>query len=489
MSQRRMKILFAIFLLFIFTYILRIGFFSTFYYRKYSYLSVSQRLNQYMFNTNRGDILDRNLNPITDRYSNAMLVYSTYKREEKNGAALVAKQYVDGQEPDFHHFIIEKSNRNCGVAEHLIGLTGYAPYHKIKGFQGLSGLERQFNRELAGKPASVRLILDVFGNPIWGEEPMIIQGEKNENKLVLTINLDLQEKLEEKIDTEKLIQRGAVVVMDPFNGQILSMISRPRINYSQEDDGSHLNKAIQIHRGANPASIYKLVIGLYALEKGADPKGIYHCREMCIIPHGKISFKEAMAKSCNQVFYELVGEFGPKEIIEYSKMLGLGSKTAIGLNQEGAGRLPPIETVVGPQGNRLLTMGQGQLETTPLQIAKITSVIANGGFDVKPNVVHYLGKNPWKVPSRLKIGERIVSKDSIKEMKQMMELTTVIGTGRRLSGLGGVKTGTADNGTRWMTGYFPQGKPQYVVTIFVEEGHGKGTMEITKKIIDTIFQN
>ena len=489
MFERRMKIAFTVFLIFIFTYIVRIGYFSIFLHQKYSYLSVSQRLTQYMYHSNRGDILDRNLKPLTDRTSSTMIVYSPYQEGNEVEVALIAKEYNNGEDMDFQHYIVEKSNRNCGVAEHLIGLTGYAPYHKIKGFQGLSGLEKQYDKELSGKPASVRLILDGNSAPVWWQEPMIVEGRKSDNKLVLTLDLDLQDRLEQIIDENSLIERGAVVVMDPFNGQILSMISRPRMNYSEENDGSHLNKAIQIHRGANPASVFKLIIGLYALENDVDPKKLYECTDMCIYPHGSITFEEAIAKSCNQVFYEMVGELGPKEILHYANKLGLGTKSNVGLNQEGTGRLPKLDTVIGPQGNRLLAMGQGQLETTPLQIAKVTSVIANGGFDVKPKIVHYVGKNPREVPTKAQLGERVVSKGSVREMKKMMELTTTIGTARQLSGFGGVKTGTANNGTRWMTGYFPQEKPQYVVTIFIEEGYGKKTMEVTDKIIKGIFKN
>lgn len=483
-----MKIAFTIFLIIICIYITKIGYFSILLHHKYCYQSVSQRITQFTYNSNRGDILDRNLKQITDRTSSTMLVYIPYQRDKELEALLVAEEFAN-KELDFQHYVIEKSKRNCGVAEHLIGLTGPANHHKITGLQGLSGLEKQYDKELAGRPSSVRLILDGDRRPVWGQQPILVEGRKSENKLVLTLDLELQQALEQIIDEGGLIDRGAVVVMNPFNGQIISMVSRPKINYAQENDGSHLNKAIQLHRGANPASVFKLVIACYALENNVDPKELYQCTDMCINPHGSITFQEGLAKSCNQVFYELVRKFGAENILNYAQKLGLGFKTNIGLHGESAGRLPQLDTVKGPQGNKLLAMGQGDLETTPLQIAKITAIIANGGSDLQPEAVHFVGKNPKTVSNSNKLGEKIISRNTIKELQTMMELTTQIGTARQLSGFGGVKTGTANNGTRWMTGYFPEVDPQYVITIFIEEGYGKGTMEVSQKIIDALFKN
>lgn len=488
MDQKRMKIVFGVFLIFIFSYIIRVGYYSLYLHKPYTYLSVSQRLNLYIYDSNRGPILDRNLQPMTDRQKEIMLVYSPHLKGEEMEVALVAERLEGSADDiDFHHCVVENSIRSCGIAEHLIGLTGYSSFHKIKGMEGLSGLERQYNKELSGVPARVLMILDGNNMPVWNREPKIIEGKKSENAVVLTIDLELQEKLEKVIDDHSLIERGAVVVMNPFNGQVHSMISRPKMNYSGEDDGSHLNKTIQIHKGFNPASVFKMVTGLYALENEISPDRVFECGEMCIYNHGNINLVEGFAVSCNQVFYDLVRELGPDNIINYAQKLGLGSKTGIGLSSEGAGRLPEVSTVKGVQGNRLLAMGQGQLETTPMQIAKLTAIVANSGFDVTPNVVDYVGKNPKRVHGLRDLGSRLVGRQTVNQMQIMMEKTTQIGTARQLRGFGAVKTGTANNGNRWLTGYFPEKQPKYVVTIFIEEGFGKSTMEVTEKILKTIF--
>ncbi len=487
MYEKRLKIVFSFFLGFLLIFTVKIGYLGTVKYNTYTHLSASQRLSVFIYDSNRGDILDRNLRPITGREQESMLVYSPYYAGDEAKEALIAQRFSDGENPDHDHFIVNKTIRNCGIAEHIIGTVTQAKFHKIYGQKGISGLEKQFDHKLKGSPARIATIVDSRGIPLPGFQPYDIKGKKNQTKMVLTLDLDLQENLERIMDEKQLIQRGAVVVMDPHNGQVLSMVSRPRVNFSGIDDGSHLNKAIQINKGYNPASLFKLIIGLYALEQKVEPNTQYNCKDMCIFPHGIISFEDGLAKSCNTVFYELVQQFGPKVLLEYAQKLGLGKKTGMGLEYESAGIMPHLDTVKGKQGNRLLAMGQGQMEVTPIQMAKITSIIANGGYDLTPKIIDFIGENPRKVGRYQDKGERLVSKNTANMLGEMMKKTTTIGTARALQGFGAVKTGTADNGTRWMTGFFPEENPQFVVTVFIEEGYGKNTMQVTREIIKTLF--
>lgn len=482
-----MKIVFTMFLMVMFFMVYKVGYYSLVLHKQYTHLSASQRLKTYMYNSNRGDILDRNLKPLTDRDSEIVIVYSPNKENGDVKEVLVAEPYSETIDLIEGSYVVERTTRNCGVAEHLIGNVGYARFPKLYGLRGLSGLEKQYDDKLAGVPARVALIADSMGRPMMGIPPYNIEGDKNKNSLVLTIDADIQESLEYVIDTKNLIERGAVIVMDPYNGEVIAMVSRPSMNFLNIDDGSHLNKAIQINKGFHPASVFKIAIGLYALENGHSPNTSYTCKDMCIYPHGHITFREGIAKSCNEVFYQMVLQYGPEAILDYAKGLGFGEKTGIDLNGESNGMLPEIDTVKGAQGNRLLAMGQGQLEVTPLQIAKLTAMVANGGYEVTPKVVGYLGKKPNKLYGFRNLGPRALSKESATQMQGMMELTTKIGTAKALDGFGAVKTGTGDNKNRWMTGYFPQENPQYVVTIFVEEGYGQSITSVTKEIIKTIF--
>ena len=483
MFEKRMKIVFTCFLLGMFLIFLKVGYISLVLHKPYTHLSASQRLNVFMYNTNRGDILDRNLKPLTDRESHAMIVYPA-----RPNTSLVAEPYDESMILEHGYYVVQNTLRNCGIAEHLIGNVGHAAYPKLYGKRGVSGLERQYDDKLRGTPAKVVMMVDSRGRPLTGIEPYNMEGKKSENKLVLTIDGEIQEKLENVIDSKGLIQRGAVVVMNPYNGDIIAMVSRPSMNFLNINDGSHLNKAIQINRGFHPASVFKIVIALYALENDLDINTSYLCKDMCIVQHGKINFKEGIAKSCNEVFYHITQQFGPEAILEYAQKLGIGQKTGIDLDNESSGRLPDLDTVRGIQGNRLLAMGQGQLETTPMQIAKLTAMVANGGYEVTPRVIGYQGKKPKALKGFRSLGQRIISRSSTKELNKMMALTTSnIGTARYLHGFGAVKTGTGDNKNRWMTGFFPQDNPEYVITIFIEEGYGKSTSMVTKEIIKTIF--
>ncbi|SES63744.1 peptidoglycan D,D-transpeptidase FtsI family protein [Anaerobranca gottschalkii] len=468
MNYTRLKLIFIGFILAITLLFSKISYYAIFLHRQYALLSVNQRIHTYIFNSNRGDIVDRNLLKLTDREKQEVIVYPNE----------MDKEII---------FIIEKSIRNPQIAQHLIGTVGYAPFYKVKGLQGLSGLERQYDRELAGREGKVIMVVDSSNRPLYDTYPRRVDGKKNENTLVTTLCSVLQERLENVIDGEKLIERGAVIVMNPYNGQVYAMISRPTMNFQNIDDGSHLNKGVQIHRNYHPASVFKKVIGLYALEQGVDPNRQFICKDLCKYSHGQVTFEEGFALSCNQVFYDLVLEFGADEILAFAQKLGFGEKTGIGLDNEGRGRLPARETVIGKKGSALLALGQGELEVTPIQIAKLTGIIANGGYQITPQIVYYIGKNPHKVPDYKNLGPRIIDEKSVSMLKEMMRKTTIFGTAQGLKGFGGVKTGTADNQNRWLTGFFPAENPQLVVTIFIEEGYGKSTIEVSKRIIETIF--
>lgn len=485
MNYTRLKIIFLGFLLGIILLFSKISYYAIFLHQQYALLSVNQRIHTFIYNSNRGDIVDRNLLKFTDREKEQVLIYTNEPHKET--ILTIEKKSEEDFILDDSYLIIEKSIRNTKIAQHLIGIVGYAPFHKIQGLQGLSGLERQYDKELAGREGKVIMVVDSNNRPLYNTQPRIVGGKKNENTLVTTLCSVLQERLEKVIDGEKLIERGAVIVMDPYNGQVLAMISRPIMNYQNLDDGSHLNKGVQIHRNYNPASVFKMVIGLYALEQGVDPKRQFICKGLCKYSHGQLTFEEGFALSCNQVFYDLVLEFGGEEILEFAQKLGFGEKTGIGLYNEGRGRLPARETVKGKKGSALLALGQGDLEATPIQIAKLTAIIANGGYRITPQVVYYLGKNPHKVPDIKDLGPRIIDEKTVDILKEMMRKTAIFGTAAAINGFGGVKTGTADNQNRWLTGFFPAENPKIVVTIFIEEGYGKGTIEVSKKIIETIF--
>jgi cell division protein FtsI/penicillin-binding protein 2 len=468
MNYRRIKIVFSLFLLTMTLLTLRISYISILLHRKYCYLSVSQRIHTFIYHSNRGDIVDRNLILLTDR--------------EVQGVK------APNLSSDGNPIYVQKSIRDSQIAEHLIGKVGYSPLYKIQGFQGLFGLEKQYNKELAGQEGKLVLVVDSSNRPVYFREPKDIPGKKNENTLVLTLCSSLQQRLERVIRDENLIDRGAVIVMDPYNGQVLAMVSRPDLNYLNIDDGSHLNKGVQIKRNYHPASVFKMVIALYALEEGVSPHREFICDGTCChSAHGKLTFEEGFALSCNSVFYQLVLEFGTTEILDFAKKLGFGEKTGINLYNESRGRLPDQSIVNGKEGALLLALGQGDLETTPLQISKLTATIANGGYQITPQIVYYIGENPTKVPESKGYGQRVVTERSVNSLKEMMKKTTLIGTAKGLNGFGGVKTGTADNKNRWITGFFPGENPEVVVTIFIEEGYGKSTTEVARRILETIF--
>ncbi|WP_350344512.1 penicillin-binding transpeptidase domain-containing protein [Proteinivorax tanatarense] len=456
---KRIHILLIIFLAIFLALILRVGYISIFKHVEYSQLSVNQRVKALVYDCNRGDILDRNLEPLLTKESSL----GWYRYCDEKNDIVFQQSECEGSIP------VKFNERKSDIAHHVIGLTNHHKLYNIYGYQGVSGLEYQYNDKLRAAPSRIIAITDVYGKLTSSEHFYDINNSTNDTSVVVTLDKNLQKVVEDTLT--HTLEQGAIIIMDPNTGEILSMASRPIYNFNQVDDGSHINKAITTHKQTSPASLFKLVITIVALEEGYQKEDKFQCSgDNCLVNHGSLTLEEALAHSCNEVFHKIVYDVGADTILQRASDLGLGNPTNVGLLQESSGRLPDIETVSGCQGSKLLALGQGQLETTPIQIAKLTSVIANGGYQVQPNIIHYVGPRPTSPMSIDPFNQRLISNGVAKDIQKMMNSTILYGTARQLSYGGGVKTGTSDNGNRWISGFFPYNRPKYVITIIVEEG-------------------
>ena len=391
------------------------------------------------------------------------------------------------------------------LARHLVG------YVNSQG--GQLGLERALDRELAGDavPALVTY-LDGTGEPLsgLGIRRVVPQMGKPPYTVRTTIDARLQQAVEAILDqeaSEGRPWRGAVVVMDAHSGEVLAMASRPQFQYDQlgqllaEGEGTFLlNRAIIDYP---PGSVFKALVAAAALEKGLvslDEQfycvGHYdldgHRYEEDAGGHGQLTFKEAMAQSCNitflQVGYERLGTEGLREA---ALLFGFGEPTGA----LGAGRPWPDEQlgyVPGPDEGGLAQMafGQGALEATPLQVARAYAALANGGILPQVRLV-----TAWETPA----GE-VVGRPRAGEAKQILKPETAAlvrealaavtdpegqGTGRSawIPGVGSAgKTGSAEgvdtegrqSTHAWFAGFLPLNRPRYVITVLVEGGGGGG---------------
>jgi penicillin-binding protein 2 len=306
-----------------------------------------------------------------------------------------------------------------GFAAHLIGYVGevseedlnnprYA-YYEPGDVVGKAGVEETYDELLRGQDGSRDVIVDSHGREVGY---LGIQHAIPGQDLKLTIDNDLQKAAELALGN----RNGAVVAMDPRNGEILAMVSRPsfdpndfavRINKKDwnqlitDPDHPLMNKAIQAQLA--PGSTFKIMMSVAGLQEGIaqnlkvtcnggwGPYGFFH---HCDARHGAVDIHNAIPYSCDTYFYQLGDKLGIDRIAKYATEFGYGQKTGIDLPGEQAGLMPSAQWKMKNYHNRWypdetldVSIGQGAVEATPLQLARIIGGIASGGHLVRPHVV------------------------------------------------------------------------------------------------------
>jgi penicillin-binding protein 2 len=357
--------------------------------------------------------------------------------------------------------------------------------------------------------------IDVRGKPtnpphILGEEGVTVGAD-----MVLTLDKRIQESCESALAG----QRGAVVVMDPFNGDILGMASSPGFNpnmfiqFVSADNWQRiannpsypmLNRAIQ--SVYPPGSTFKIVVATAALEeKKVDPQEVFDCRGSekagkriyrCWKRdgHGLVNFARGMAESCDIYFYHLGTRLGPEAIEKYARLFGFGVPSGIDINGEKGGIIPGPAWKIRTKKERWFlgdtfnfSIGQGFVLATPLQMANAMSVLFNGGKLYKPRLVKWVlfrGGEKKKFDPQL-IRQNSISSSTLDTMKAALRLVVKRGTGKpadisEAEVMG--KTGTSQNPQgkdhAWFIAFAQpytnsQAKP-VVIAVFLENG-GSGS--------------
>jgi peptidoglycan glycosyltransferase/penicillin-binding protein 2 len=500
---------------------------------------LKQRSIEINLMSKRGTIYDRNGIPITNRDITKVLIApgeiivnnkELYEKVKENTTLSLAemnevlksqnklvqiplKREID-IEDNHNMFIVDITERYSkdNILSHVIGYVNKAEN------RGEFGIEKVYD-EFLNKSDRESLFVEydkfkslVLGssyyadNAISSEEPSAVK---------LTIDYNIQKKLEEILDQNHI--NGSVIVADVKSAEILAMGSRPSFNpnhmeqYFTRNDMVLYNKAVQV--SYPPGSIFKIAVLLAALEedenfmnrefycKGYEELGklIINCNN--IYGHGHISLKDGFAKSCNSVFIQIGKEIGAKKIIDMAKTLGFGEKVGIGLIEEVGGILPEGEELLGPAiGN--ISIGQGKLEATPLQITNMLLTIANNGIQKDMTIVQGITNKDGRIIKAYNTIDdlKIISNKSSKIVRELLEEVVNTGTGKNIDAkyLGGAagKTGSAEgtlNGKPtiygWFAGYFPIDDPQYVITVLVEEANSgsKSALPIFEKISKEII--
>lgn len=494
--------------------------------------AVHQRAQIVILDYNRGDILDKNgISLLGGEREKVLALFpgllaKVDQQEQERLSTLIPVTSLPGQpsvvlrklsdleEARFNALgcrglAVAEAQKRYGdqaLATHLVGHVG------PDDGEGKVGLELAYNELLKGSmPNLLAAVVDGRNDLIRGIGFRLWEGPASFRpySLVLTIDNTIQRKVEEIMDQR--VERGAVIVMDPQSGDILAMASRPNYfqanltDYLQGRDGDinfletqpFINRSILSYP---PGSVFKIIVAAAALEVGNySLDSLFHCPGFRQVgdklfhcyqnkSHGQLTLAQAFAHSCNTVFIELAMELGRQTISDYATRLGLGQVCGLPLGEkiqggETAGHIPQPREIPYLGDLALTAIGQGSVETTPLQIACLTAAIINGGYLVKPGLVRALQTGGGVLAERFPEGEkiRVLRPLTAAKIRQMMHGVVEYGTGKAAySGrflLGG-KSGTAETGRfqgglpqhySWFTGFWAKGEDKAVITVFVEK--------------------
>lgn len=404
---------------------------------------------------------------------------------------------------------------------------GYSPRDII----GKDGLERTYDKELQGEDGYEYIEVNAFNRVQRrvAEEKIPVPGKN----LYMTLDMELQEYMEEQFKEDKRV--GAFIAMDPKTGELITMVSYPTYSLNMfssqilnedwqkiiNDPGRPLtNKTIAGEYP--PGSVFKVVSAISFLENGIDPKekyldrngyyeiGKWRWRAWKAGGHGYVDMKKSIVESANPYYYRLADQIGHKPIVEIAHIFGLGEKTGIDIPGEKRGILPDVEwkkKVIGSgwyKGDTiLLSIGQGYLTVTPLQIAVLYAAIANKGYTYSPHlakslvdfsgekVEEVLGKK-HEIKNFPKKYYDILNDALIATVAQNNGTTKIL---RRKDITVAAKSGSAQNAHSktthaWVAGYFPAEDPEIVFTVVLEGAGGGGAMggAMAKKFIDKYME-
>jgi penicillin-binding protein 2 len=380
--------------------------------------------------------------------------------------------------------------------------------------EGREGLEQTFDDQLRGKPGQLNLTFDKDGNK--SGERIAVPPEPGYN-LVTTLDVDMQ-RLAEKI-LQKRAKRGAIVVMDPNTGEVLALASWPTIDpndfvptiseekFKKIASDPNIPMLPRAYRSAYPpGSTFKMFVGVAGFETHAlDPTDEFDCPSALEIGNivfrnwkktdsGDLNFRQALAQSCNTWFYQAGQKIGSRALVTWAKRFGLGARTGILLNGEADGRIPTDEYMQQTYHRHILggdlanlSIGQGDILISPLQMAQAMGALANGGIVYQARIARQVQTlnnevvyvyNP-RAKDILKLSS--VTMDELR--KGMMDVVS--------SGTGGAaelknvkvagKTGTAQWGPKkkertaaWFAGFAPaDGSPKYAFAALYEGAPGE----------------
>ena len=376
--------------------------------------------------------------------------------------------------------------------------------------EGREGLEQTFNEMLTGKHGEYKLTFDKDGRKT--SEKLVTPPEPGYN-VVTTLDLHLQELAEKALASKA--KRGAMVIIDPNSGDVLALASWPTFdpNVFVPSISADQLKALQadpdipllpraFRSSYPPGSTFKVAVGIAALESNAVyPEEQYQCVPSIQIGNvtfhnwkkgdrGALNFIQALTESCDTWFYQVGIKTGSAAIIDWSLKLGFGAKCGIPLRGEAEGRIPNDEYMKATHGRRILngdianmSIGQGDIQVTPLQMAQAMGVIANGGTFYQTRLVQQVQTFDNQIVTAYQVRAKRtldLSPETLDQVRTgMIDVVNGAGGTAHQASLDNVKvagkTGTAQWGPKhkertaaWFAGFLPADQPRYAFAAVYE---------------------
>jgi penicillin-binding protein 2 len=409
------------------------------------------------------------------------------------------------------------NGKSAGQIVGYSGKTGRTPDGLIDNHEvlwpeteGREGLEQTFNQVLTGKHGEYKITFDKDGRKT---SEKIVTPPVPGHTVVTTLDLHLQELAEKALEAKA--KRGAIVIVNPNTGDILAMASWPTYdpNAFTPTISAEKFKALQddpdipllpraFRSSYPPGSTFKVAVGIAALEsKTVQSDDQFDCVPAMQIGNltfhnwkkterGPMNLVEALTESCDTWFYQVGIKTGADPILEWAQRLGFGAKCGIPLRGEVEGRVPNDQYMKATHGRKLLngdianlSIGQGDTQTTPLQMAQAMAVVGNGGTLYQTRLVQQVQTVDNEIVTAFQVREKKTLGASEATMAQLRTgmvnaVNAPAGTAHQAS-LESVevagKTGTAQWGPKnkertaaWFAGFVPAEKPQYAFAALYE---------------------
>ncbi len=425
------------------------------------------------------------------------------------------------------------------AASHVIGYLGRLSIDQMRSpdyrdvpqesFIGQFGIEKVYDPYLRGVAGKKIIEVNAIGRII---KVVRIQQPVKGDDIQLTVDINLQSEAEQSLAGKT----GAIVALDPNNGEILALASSPSFDPNVFSRGVDvrkwkrllrdpkkplLNRAIQSQYP--PGSTFKIISAIAALEEGLVIQDTdYYCNGSIFFGrtfrcwkyagHATVRLQKAIVESCDVYFYEIGKKIDIDRLAQYAFGFGLGRPTGLELEGEVAGIVPTSGWKMEKKGEKWFTgetlntvIGQGYLSATPIQMARLIAAVVNGGRLYRPHILKVTGGKiePESVvyikPENIELIKKaligvVEEKDGTGSMASS-EIVEVGGKTGTTQVVGGVMKGTdipeKYRDHAWFVAYAPAINPEIALAVFIEHGgHGStGAAPLAKRIIEKYYES